>query len=140
MAELTCSAPRGEITFTVDDARKRLTLVSRGEVDGAVLRKAYEQLLAAHPQVRTWDMVLDLLEDRNAVTAGDVPSVADLFAPQGDDPRSPCHVAIVTTDPNFALWARAMDFQFGGFRIHSVYPKREAAEAFLDSVADRPRD
>lgn len=140
MAELTYSAPRGDLAFTIDDARKRLILVSRGEVDGATLRKAYEQLLAAHPQVRTWDMVLDLMEDRKAVNAGDVPSVADLFAPQAGDPQSPCYVTIVTNDPNFSLWARAMDFQFGGFRIHSVHPSRAAAEAFLDSVAGRPRD
>jgi hypothetical protein len=136
METLSYAAGGGTITFDVDPARRRVRLTARGPVDGPGLRAAHVDLLAKWPDAAAWDMLINRLEDTGTIAAADVPAIADLYR-QKDPTAPPAQVAFVTTDPNFKLWAKAMDFQFGGSRVHSVHASIEAAERFLDEAAER---
>ena len=100
--------------------------VTRPEAGASALFKLYQE----HPRAPYYDRLFDLSEYTAGLDAQNMAKVAGAYKELNTDPSFPCRTAIVTHDPNFALWARALDFQFEG-RQHKVFPRLEAAEAWL---------
>lgn len=91
-------------------------------------------MLAEWPEAGRCDLLINMLEGRQEVTAADVSGLAALF-PRQPDPAGPApRVAMVSLDPNYPLWARAMDFIFHDGRRHHVFTSLDAAVAFLDGA------
>ncbi len=100
--------------------------MTRPEEGAAALFKLY----AEHPRAPYYDRLFDLTEYETGLDAQNMARVAEAYRRMNTDPSFPCRTAIVTRDPNFALWARAMDFQFEG-RQHQVFASMEEAERWL---------
>ena len=131
--------PRG-ITMTVEEREPNpvVRFVVRGLVnpeDGAAtLFRLYEE----HPRAPYYDRLFNLLEYETGLDAQNMAKVALAYRERNTDPTFPCRTAIVTLDPNFALWARTMDFQFEG-RKHRAFPTVEDAERWLATPLDARR-
>jgi hypothetical protein len=125
-------ADQPKITMTVEEGGPNpvVRFVVRGLVrteDGAgALFKLYDE----HPRAPYYDRLFDLTDYETGLDAEGMAKVALAYKERNTDPTFPCRTAIVTLDPNFALWARTMDFQFEG-RKHRTFPTVEEAERWL---------
>ena len=124
------AAPYRAVDIGLDDKRHRLLFTLRGPVTGPEVCARLCELYIQQPELTGYDYVFDLREYSGDVEAAHLEPIAQIYAgvrvPEAESVRT----AFVTLDPNFELWATAMDFQFPG-REHRVFLSMAEAEAFL---------
>ena len=128
------------ITMTVEErepnplVRVAVRGLVRPEEGAAALLKLYNE----HPRAPYYDRLFDLSDYETGLDANNMAKVALAYRERNTDPSFPCRTAIVTDDPHFSLWARAMDFQFEG-REHRAFTTLDEAERWLATPLDERR-
>jgi hypothetical protein len=138
MTTFTFSGPSASIWFERDPSQRRVLHGWRGDMRGCDLVRAHRAMLDRWPEARCWDMIIDLREGEHAIEAEHVSQLAELYRRRRGDPEATRRVAMVTNDPNFHLWARAMDFQFQCATRHVVFRAFDAAVRYIDEARPEP--
>ena len=120
------------ISMTVEEREPNplVRVVVRGLMKPEAGAEALFKLYSEHPRAPYYDRLFDLTHYETGLDAQNMARVAAAYRHMNTDPSFPCRSAIVTRDANFALWARALDFQFEG-RQHRVFSSVEEAERWL---------
>ena len=137
MAAKGDAQPMISMMVEVREPNPVVRFVVRGLVSPEEGRDTLLKLYGEHPRAPYYDRLFNLLEYETGLDAENMAKVANAYKELNTDPSFPCRTAIVTLDPNFALWARTLDFQFGG-RQHRTFHTLDEAERWLaEPLADR---
>lgn len=99
-------------------------------LSGAAISRATAELIAAQPQLASWDFVMDVRHSPTGSTVEDFKIVLAAYRQVAREPgvKYGCYVS---EDPNYRLWASTMSAMFED-RDCPVFYTPEAAHAFLD--------
>lgn len=114
----------------IDDVRRRVVLTSDQTTTGRQATDLILKLVHERPELMDYDWVHDIRITSGEVDTGDIDRVADAFSRASGVQT---YTVFVTEDPNFAPWARTMDFLFRE-RKHMVAATPETAHALIDRV------
>ncbi|MHB8529673.1 MAG: hypothetical protein ACYC8V_09215 [Caulobacteraceae bacterium] len=121
------------VRYEIDDHRRRLSMALSGTVNGREFSDFLCDLYGARVELFDYECLVDMLAYEGDLTAADLIPLQRIYAARpGPRPASRPGVT-VTSDPNFHLWAAALDAQFPG-RKHYVAASLEEACARLDGL------
>jgi hypothetical protein len=121
------------IRHTIDDARRLLVITLSGVVTSHEFTAFVGDLYGDRTELFDYECISDLSDYEGDVSYSDLNPLQQIYAarPERDAPSRPG--IIVTLDPNFHLWASALDAQFSG-RKHYIAPSLEEAFSRLDGL------
>ena len=114
------------IRHAIDEERRTLLLVFSGTVSGPEFMAFSAELYGARPELFDYACILDLLDYEGDVGYAHLNPLQKMYEapPQPEACQRPGF--IVTHDPNFHLWAAALDQQFPGRKHYIVATLAEA--------------
>jgi hypothetical protein len=121
------------IHHAIDEKARILLIAFSGTVSSQEFVAFSSQLYGAHPELFDYACILDLLEYEGDVGYTALNPLQQMYTPPTDPQACSRPGFIVTHDPNFHLWAAALDQQFPG-RKHNVVPSLEEAFSRLERL------
>lgn len=118
-----------EFIVTVEQAKRRVTLVAVGELDSATFRSSMGRWVEGAAGQFGYDRLYDLRRYAGTVSNDDVRYIGRMMRDAGAD-IDEGRTVFVSFDPGFAFWARSMQLELPK-RSMQVVPSLEAAEALL---------
>ncbi len=114
----------------IDRASGWVTIVAGPKDNGATVSRMVCGLLESQPEVAGYDFIFDLTDWTGEASNADVEAIAACYATHRVDEARTKYSLLATSDPNFHLWAAAMDHFFID-RRHLVTRTVALAEARL---------
>lgn len=122
-----------KIRHSIDEAHRVLLITIAGPVTGPDFVAYTSRLYGERADLFAYDCVVDLREYDGDIGYADLDGLQMMYAQATPGAGSERPGFIVTSDPNFHLWASALDAQFPG-RKHYVTSSLEAAFAGLERL------
>jgi hypothetical protein len=121
------------VVLHTEDAARRVRVVAGPRDKGADIARQVCALLEARPELTGFDFLYDLTDWSGEATNADVEAIARVYEPRRVPMPSAKYTVFATGDPNFHLWAAAMDHFFAD-RRHYVARTVPLAEARLAAL------
>jgi hypothetical protein len=131
---MSAEIERIEVSYRVDEARRRVTVALHGALAGDRFTRAINALFESRPELVEYDFVYDLLHYTGEVSHHDLDVHAGVYRKHLTEASAASYTVIVTLDRSFGYWVEVMKTQFPN-RLFNIVPSLAEAEAFLD----RPR-
>jgi hypothetical protein len=130
---MSAEGERVEISYRLDEARRRVTVALEGAVAGPQFNRAINGLFDARPELVEYDFVYDLLLYTGEVTHHDLDVHSGVYRRYVTEASADSYTVIVTLDRSFGYWVEVMKTQFPN-RLFKIVTTVAEAAAFLDEL------